>query len=99
MQDTPDTKRNAPDESTLEGGPYADLIRELIASGRYDSTAEIVLEGLALVREREIARKAQQEWLKAEIQKGIDEADRGELIPADEVFASLRAEITAKAGT
>jgi antitoxin ParD1/3/4 len=96
MQDTPETKRNAPDESVLEGGPYAEMIRELVASGRYDSAAEVVLEGLALVRERELARKAQQLWLKVEIQKGIDEADRGALIPAEEVFAALRAEITSR---
>lgn len=97
MQDTPDTKRNAPDESVLEGGPYADMIRDLVASGRYDSAAEVVLEGLALLRERELARKAAQDWLRTEVQKGIDEADRGEVIAADAVFASLRAEIATKA--
>ena len=29
-------------------------------------------------------------WLKREIQKGIDEADRGELLDGEEVFAELR---------
>lgn len=90
MQDR--SKRND-DEYVREGGPYADMIRELVESGRFGSAAEVVLEGLALVRERELARKAYNDWLRAEIQKGIDSADRGELIPADEVFASLRTEI------
>ncbi len=95
MQET--AQRNDDDAFEAEGGPYADMIRELVESGRYGSAAEVVLEGLALVRERELARKAKSDWLKAEIQKGIDSADRGELIPAEEVFDSLRAEIAAKA--
>ena len=95
IQDTP--KRNVPDVYVQEGGHYADMIRELVESGRYGSAAEVVLEGLALVREREMARKAKDDWLKAEIQKGIDSADRGNLIPAEVVFASLRAEIEAVA--
>jgi antitoxin ParD1/3/4 len=95
MQET--ARRNDDDEFKLEGGPYADMIRELVASGRYGSAAEVVLEGLALVRERELLRKAGQDWLKREVQIGIDQADRGELIPAEEVFSSLRAELEAKA--
>ena len=94
MQDTP--KRND-DEYVREGGPYAELIRELVESGRYGSAAEVVLDALSLLRDRELHRKAQQAWLKAEIQKGIASADRGELIPAEKVFASLRTEIAAEA--
>ena len=90
-----ETRKND-DEYVREAGPYADMVRELVESGRFDSAAEVVLEGLALVRERELLRKADQDWLKAEIQKGIDSADRGELIPADEVFAELRAAIDGK---
>jgi antitoxin ParD1/3/4 len=93
MQDTP--KRND-DVYVREGGPYADLLRELVESGRYGSAAEAVLDALSLLRDQELLRKAKREWLKAEIQKGIDSADRGELIPAEEVFERLRAEIAAK---
>lgn len=92
MQDTP--KRND-DEYAREGGPYADLIRELVESGRYESGAEVVLDALSLLRDRELLRKARQDWLKTEVQKGIDEADRGELIPAEEVFARLEAKYRA----
>ena len=90
-----ETRKND-DEYVREAGPYADMVRELVESGRFDCAAEVVLEGLALLRERELLRKADQDWLKAEIQKGIDSADRGELIPADEVFAELRAAIDGK---
>ena len=99
MQDTP--KRND-DDYVRAGGPYADLIRELVESGRYDSAAEVVLDALSLLRDQELLRKARQDWLKAAIDKGIESADSGDLIPADEVFARLRTEIrdrAAKSGT
>ena len=85
---TNDVKRND-DIYAREGGPYADMIRELVESGRFDSAAEVVLEGLALVREQELAKKARDGWLREEIQKGIESADRGELVPAEDVFARL----------
>ncbi len=87
---TGEAKRND-DIYVREGGPYADMIRELVESGRFESAAEVVLEGLALVREQELARKARGDWLRNEIQQGIDSADQGELIPAEEVFARLEA--------
>lgn len=95
MQDTP--KRND-DAYVRAGGPYADLIRELVESGRYESASEVVLHALSLLRDQELLRK---DRLKAEIDKGVESADRGDLIPADEVFARLRSEIrerTAKSG-
>ncbi len=94
MQDTP--KRNEPDICAAEGGPYAGMIREFVASGPYGSAAEVVLEGLALVREREQARKTKDDWLKAEIQMGVESADRGDLIPAEEVIDRLRARYQAR---
>lgn len=88
-------KANDPDSHLREGGPYADMIRELVESGRYDSPAEVVLEGLALLRERELLRKAKERWLKTEIAKGIESADRGELMPADQVLERLEAKYRA----
>jgi antitoxin ParD1/3/4 len=95
MQET--VRRNEDDEFKLEGGPYADMIRELVASGRYGSAAEVVLDGLALVRERELLRKASEDWLKREVQIGIDQADRGEVTPAEEVFDRLERKYQAMA--
>ncbi len=40
---------------------------------------------------RSCCARQSRDWLKAEIQKGINSADRGELIPAEEVFDRLRA--------
>lgn len=92
-----DTRKRNDDDYVREGGPCADLIRELVESGRYESAAEVVLDALALLRDQELLRKAKQDWLKVEVQKGIDEADRGELIPAEEVFARLEAKYRAMA--
>ena len=82
---------NTPDAYVRAGGPYADLIRELVESGRFDSAAEVVLEGLALLRDQELLRKAREADLRAAIQVGIDQANRGETIPAEAVFDRLRA--------
>lgn len=61
------------------------FITEAVKNGRYGSRSEVLREGVRLVQEREA------KWARfdAEIQKGIDSADRGELIPAEEVFAEL----------
>jgi len=41
----------------------------------------------------EMEQRAYEIWLEAEIQKGIDSLDRGEEIPAEQVFAELRARL------
>jgi Arc/MetJ-type ribon-helix-helix transcriptional regulator len=48
------TSRRNDDEYVCKGGPYADLIRELVESGHYDSAAEVVL---SLLRDQELLRK------------------------------------------
>lgn len=65
------------------------FIDEAVRSGRFETADEVVRESLRLLQEREeqVAR------FKAEIQKGIDAADRGELIDADEAFDRLDAMI------
>jgi antitoxin ParD1/3/4 len=64
------------------GKPLEEFVENLVNSGRYRSRSEVLREGVRLVQERE----AKLAHFKAEIQKGIDSADRGELFDADEVF-------------
>lgn len=61
------------------------FITEAVKNGRYGSRSEVLREGVRLVQEREA------KWARfdAEIQKGIDSADRGELMPAEEAFDEL----------
>ncbi len=67
------------------GKPLEEFVEALVNSGRYGSKSEVLREGIRLVQERE-AKLAK---FKAEIQEGIDAADRGELYDLEEVFDEL----------
>ncbi len=71
------------------GKHFEAVIEQLIASGRYSTASEIIRDGLRMIEEREQDREAKLEWLRAEIQKGLDSG------PAEEVgdmFARIKAE-------
>ena len=71
------------------GKHFEQFIERLIASGRYSTASEIIRDGLRMIEEREQDREAKLEWLRAEIQKGLDSG------PAEEVgdmFARIKAE-------
>ena len=58
------------------------FVEGLVAAGQFKSADEAVAEGVRLLMG--------QQQLRAEIQKGIDEADAGLGIDGEEVFAELR---------
>ena len=66
------------------------LIEEKMASGQYNCPSEVVQEALWLLRDRETLRQIRFEELKREIALGIEASERGEVIPAEEVFRRLR---------
>jgi antitoxin ParD1/3/4 len=71
------------------GKHFEAFIESLIASGRYSTASEIIRDGLRLMEEREQDREAKLEWLRTEIQKGLDSG------PAEEVgdmFMRIKAE-------
>jgi antitoxin ParD1/3/4 len=70
------------------GSRLEDVVTKLVEEGRYGSKSEVLREGVRLVHERE-AR------LDAAIRRGLEEAERGEGEPAEEVFARLRAKYEA----
>jgi antitoxin ParD1/3/4 len=81
--------------SHLEG-----FIQAQIASGRYGNASEVVRAALRMLEEHEegrplraMLREEKIEWLKAEIQKGVDS---GEPIDGDKVFAEARAYVKAR---
>jgi antitoxin ParD1/3/4 len=64
----------------------AEFVKSRVASGRYQSDSEVVRHGLRLLEEHELALAE----LRKKIAKGIDQADRGELLDGQAVFAKLK---------
>jgi putative addiction module CopG family antidote len=52
------------------------IVERILATGEYADAHDVVTNALLLLEERDRRRR----WLQAEIQKGIDSAERGELI-------------------
>lgn len=71
----------------------ANTLRQTVAGGEYASTSEVVREALRdWTRNRDTERR-ELEALRAAIRTGLDS---GPGIPADQVFAELRARYAAK---
>lgn len=61
---------------------HRSVIENLVASGRFSSTEDAVLEGVRLL--------AANERLRSQVKIGIDQADRGEVHDHDTVFEQLK---------
>lgn len=66
------------------------FLQNRVRSGRYQSTSEVVREALRLLERHERDRDEALEQLKAKLERGAAEAERGELLDGDEVFEELR---------
>ncbi len=66
------------------------LVRDKVKSGLYNSSSEVVREALRLMEDRDRVRELRLEDLRKEIQIGIDQIERGEVTPGEEVFRQLR---------
>jgi Arc/MetJ-type ribon-helix-helix transcriptional regulator len=63
---------------------FAAFVDRMIAERKFDDLDHLFLYAVAMVEDDVRADEAvDQEWLKKEIQKGIDSANRGELAPLD----------------
>ena len=62
------------------------FVKELVASGSYMSSSEVMREALRLLKEQEDYKKRRIAQLNAEIQKGLDSLARGERYTFDEVM-------------
>ena len=67
------------------------FVQSKVDSGMYYSASEVIREGLRMLQEREMLKQIQIEELRREIQKGIEQADRGEFVNGEEVFENIRA--------
>jgi putative addiction module CopG family antidote len=63
---------------------FAAFVDRMIAEGKWESADYLVMAGLSMVESGlTLEDSFDKEWLKKEIQKGIDSANRGELAPLD----------------
>ena len=67
---------------------YVPFVNELLASGSYPSQDAVMRDALQLLREKRL----QHEELQAEIAIGIEQANRGEVVPFDpeKIIANAR---------
>jgi len=66
------------------------LIDDHIQAGLYNSASEVVAEALRLLEVHEELEKIKFEALRRDIAAGLADLDRGDVVPAAEVFAELR---------
>lgn len=69
---------------------HEDWLREQVAAGRFASLEEAVAEAIDGLKDEDLA------WAKPLVAEGLAELDRGEALPADEVFARIEARLLAK---
>ncbi len=69
------------------------LVKDKVNSGKYHSVSEVMGEALRLLEERDRVRDQRLAELKAKIQVGIEELERGEGIDGEEVFAEIEEDI------
>jgi antitoxin ParD1/3/4 len=66
-----------------------EFVSKRVASGRYQSASEVIRQGLRLLQEEERSREASLDRLRNQINLGLDQAERGELLDGEEVFEEL----------
>ena len=75
---------------TIELKPEQEqLIAEAMRSGAYRNPDDVIDRALELLQERDAWLTANREAIDAKIHKGIDELNRGQGIPEDELDAHL----------
>ncbi|MBW6421194.1 type II toxin-antitoxin system ParD family antitoxin [Rhizobium sp. XQZ8] len=75
------------------GKPLEDYVDELVKSGRFNSSSDVLREGLRLLKIKE----RHQAELDDALQEGLADVEAGRVIPADELLAYFEAKYAAPA--
>ena len=66
------------------------LVASKVESGLYQSASEVIREGLRLLDDQDRLRELHLEEVRKKIQTGLDQLDRGEGIPGDQVHSQMK---------
>ena len=66
------------------------LIEQKLKTGMYHSASEVVREGLRLLKERDQLQELKLNELRREIQIGLDQLKKGQVLSEDEVLSRLK---------
>jgi len=66
------------------------LVTRKVESGLYQSASEVIREGLRLLEDQDRLRELHLAEVRKKIQSGLDQLDRGEGIPGEQVFADMK---------
>lgn len=71
------------------------FIDQMVRSGRYQNASEVMRDGLRLLERREVAERAELDWLRQQVAEGLAEAERGEFAEGsvDEIVAAINQEL------
>lgn len=72
------------------GAVFDQFVADLLKTGHYQSQSEILREGLRLLKEREELKQLRIAELRKQVALGTAEAERGEFVDGEEVFAEIR---------
>jgi len=67
-----------------------EFINQKVAGGMYVTASEVVREALRLFKDQDEYWQRRKAQLNAEIQKGLDQLETGEVIDGEEAFERLR---------
>lgn len=67
------------------------LIAEKVRKGMYHSASEVVREALRLLQERDEVDRLRRDLIRQKVAEGLEQLDRGDAIPGEQVFEEIRA--------
>ena len=80
------------------GREFEEYVKSKVDSGEYMSASEVVRDGLRLLKEKDMILNARMEALRDEIQIGIDQAERGEVVDGPTAMAEIRQRLLERFG-